>query len=90
MEMGRNSIRIDPADNVAVALLEIREGEVLVCAGCKGVNARETIRKNHKVAVAEIPAGEAVIKYGEAIGRAARAVKAGEWVHTHNLKPEDG
>lgn len=39
----------------------------------------------HKYALAAIPAGQPVIKYGLPIGRAAAAIAAGEHVHTHNL-----
>ena len=40
----------------------------------------------HKYAVRDIARGESVVKYGFPIGEAARAIKAGEHVHTHNLK----
>ena len=40
----------------------------------------------HKIALKDIAAGEQVIKYGFPIGRASADIKAGEAVHTHNLK----
>lgn len=40
----------------------------------------------HKHARVPIRAGEAVIKYGEVIGRATADIAVGELVHTHNLK----
>lgn len=40
----------------------------------------------HKHARVPIRAGEAVIKYGEVIGRATADIAVGEHVHTHNLK----
>lgn len=46
----------------------------------------EKIPSGHKFALRDIKAGEFVIKYGEIIGRATSDIKAGEWVHTHNLK----
>ena len=39
----------------------------------------------HKFALRAIAQGEVVVKYGEAIGRATRAIDVGEHVHTHNL-----
>ncbi|MBO4472366.1 MAG: altronate dehydratase [Clostridia bacterium] len=39
----------------------------------------------HKIALRDIPKGSAVIKYGYPIGVATADVKAGEFVHTHNL-----
>lgn len=44
------------------------------------------IPAGHKLARREIAAGEFVIKYGQIIGRATADIKAGEWVHSHNLK----
>lgn len=40
----------------------------------------------HKYALSGIKKGENVIKYGSAIGHATCDIKAGEHVHTHNLK----
>lgn len=40
----------------------------------------------HKIALADIKKGENVIKYGYPIGHATEDIKAGEHVHTHNVK----
>ncbi len=47
---------------------------------------RESIGAGHKIALQDIPAGEKIIKYGNPIGIATQDIKAGEWVHSHNLK----
>ena len=39
----------------------------------------------HKIALADIKKGEAVIKYGYPIGVATQDIKKGDFVHTHNL-----
>ena len=44
------------------------------------------IPAGHKYALKDIKKGETVIKYGQIIGRASTDIKAGEWVHTHNVK----
>ena len=45
------------------------------------------VRENgHKYALVDIKEGENVIKYGSPIGHATCDIKAGEHVHTHNLK----
>ena len=46
----------------------------------------EVKENGHKYALAEIKAGENVIKYGSPIGHATCDIKAGEHVHTHNVK----
>src|SRR5439155_22771652 len=51
--------------------------------------ARDAIPAGHKVALRAIQAGEMVLRYGQAIGRARQAIAAGEHVHTHNLAFEE-
>jgi altronate hydrolase len=46
--------------------------------------------RGHKVALTDIHAGEHIIKYGFPIGHATIDIKAGEWVHTHNIKTNLG
>ena len=50
------------------------------------LDGNEQSPAGHKYALCDIPKGEYVIKYGEIIGRATQDIKAGEWVHTHNVK----
>jgi altronate hydrolase len=85
--METNIVRIDPRDNVAVAIREIRSGEAVTGVPGLAVRATEDILRNHKVALVEIPENAPVIKYGERIALASRTIRAGQWVHTHNLKP---
>lgn len=74
-------LKIHPGDNVAVVLHGLPKGTEV-----QGVRLEEDIPAGHKVALAPIAAGEAVIKYGAPIGTASRDIRPGEWVHTHNLK----
>jgi altronate hydrolase len=46
----------------------------------------EVREDGHKYALADIACGENVIKYGSPIGHATADIKAGEHVHTHNVK----
>jgi altronate dehydratase len=83
-----NVIIIHPDDNVAVALVDIPKGLIVHLTGGDEFSACEDIPFSHKVAVRDIPAGDTVRKYGEAIGCAGQDIKQGGWVHTHNLKIE--
>lgn len=83
--MMKNYLRIHENDNVAVAIREITAGET-VTAGDMQVTAGEDIPAGHKIALCDIPGGGDVIKYGCRIGNAREEIKAGQWVHTHNLK----
>ncbi len=53
-------------------------------------NVEVNLENGHKYARVDIKAGENVIKYGNAIGRAISDIKAGEHVHTHNMKTNLG
>lgn len=78
-------IRITERDNVAVALHPVSKGETLP-AGSTTVTAAEDIPQGHKIALAPIAEGDAVVKYGYPIGHTTAAVETGAWVHTHNMK----
>src|SRR6476660_4521690 len=71
-------------DDVAVAVADLAAGETLAVDG-RRIVTRAPIARGHKVALRDIAAGESVRKYGWPIGRALRAIAAGEHVHTENL-----
>lgn len=76
----KDHIQINEKDNVLVVLQEIAAGTEL-----EGVKALEVIPAGHKMALVDIPKGKEVIKYGFRIGLAREDIKAGSWIHTHNL-----
>lgn len=78
-------IKIHSGDNVAVALKPLSSGTAAEIGG-NTVTLLEDIPQGHKFALADIPAGSSVIKYGCAIGMAKEHIKTGAWIHTHNLK----
>ena len=65
-------IKINPADNVAVALTDLFQGEVV-----EGVTLRSDVPRGHKIALQPFRAGENVIKYGYPIGHVTRDALAG-------------
>lgn len=81
-----NVILLSASDNVAVANGRLEAGAVLPGGA---INA-EAVDSGHKVAITDIAEGAAVVKYAQAIGRATRAIAAGEHVHSHNLVFEAG
>ncbi len=50
------------------------------------LDGNDTVPAGHKYALRAIGNEEAIIKYGEVIGRATRDIAKGEWVHTHNVR----
>ncbi len=87
--MGRNVIVINPKDNVAVAVREIKSGDKIENDRDVDLVAGSDIPASHKVALTEIHEGETVIKYGEPIGEAGQNINPGDWVHTHNINLEE-
>jgi altronate hydrolase len=73
------SLVVHFADNVGVALAPLRAGE-----RHQGVTLRQDIPTGHKFALADLAAGDSVVKYRFPIGRAITPITAGDWVHTHN------
>ncbi len=86
---GRAALRLRPEDNVATALVALEPGAVVELDGLK-VTVEEAIPLCHKVALADLPAGTAVLKYGQPIGRATTAIRAGAHVHVHNMTSNRG
>ena len=78
-------LKINAADNVAVALEDLAAGERVEIDG-REVTLREAVARGHKFALCNLAEGENVIKYGYPIGHVTRPVAAGEWIHSHNLK----
>ncbi|MCL1965393.1 MAG: altronate dehydratase family protein [Firmicutes bacterium] len=81
----RNAIHIDPADNVAVALRPLSQGQTTAGLSPE-ITASEDIPQGHKIAVRYIRQGEAVLKYGNSIGFATRDIPQGSHVHTQNVR----
>ncbi len=84
-EMSVNTIQIHPEDNVAVVTVPIGKGEPLIGIEPQGMLATTDIPQHHKVALKAISQEMPIVKYGETIALAKRAIAPGEWVHTHNI-----
>ena len=80
---------INEADNVGVARRDIAAGDEVLLPGGRTITAVADVGRGHKIALEEIRRGERVTKYGESIGIAASDIRAGDWVHTHNLEAVD-
>ena len=74
-------IKINPADNVAVALEDLAKGEVV-----EGVKLLRDVPRGHKIVLHSLKAGEDVIKYGFPIGHVTRDAEAGTVVDHSCIK----
>lgn len=83
--MGLKFLKINPADNVAVAIDPLKKGGGISVDG-KDIFLQEDIPAGHKVALKDFAENEDIIKYGYAIGHARCAITKGAWVNERNIK----
>jgi (2R)-sulfolactate sulfo-lyase subunit alpha len=82
----------DARDTVAVVVVEgVNAGDPLngwIMDDDRSVTlrARQPIPIGHKIAVRDMAAGDAAVKYGIDIGRVVEPIAAGEHAHVHNIK----
>ncbi len=76
------TIRLDAADNVAVARVEIAKGTYVAS---EDVTTLQDVPMGHKIATRPIAKGEPVLKYNTVIGFAGEDIVPGTWMHTHNV-----
>ena len=88
MEIRQRAFQIEEIDNVATALEELPPGPVRLLGDvCRAeTEAVQKIPKGHKIALRDMAAGDDIIKYGVRIARAVKDIRAGEWVHLHNIR----
>jgi galactarate dehydratase len=76
-------IRLHAQDNVSIVA---NEGGLPAGSVCPdGPTLRDAVPQGHKVALVDIPAQGAVLRYGIPIGYAIKDIPAGSWVHERLL-----
>jgi hypothetical protein len=84
--MTPRAFQIQSQDNVATLIDDAPAGSVEIIGATRDeIIAGEKIARGHKIALREIRAGEAVIKFGVRIGHTTQPIARGAWVHLHNL-----
>lgn len=78
-------LKINKADNVAVAIVALKAGETISVDGID-IRLNEDIPAGHKFALKDFEQGEDVIKYGYPIGHTCKAQKQGDWMNECNIK----
>jgi altronate hydrolase len=83
--MQKKLIKVNPADNVIVALTDLVQNEQIVFEGTT-VSPTTDVKAKHKIAEIDFAIGDAIIMYGVLVGKAAKHVKKGEVITTENVK----
>ena len=77
-------LRINPADNVAVAIEPLAAGTTITIDN-DDIEIIEDIPAGHKVALKDFTIGEDIIKYGYPIGHATTSISQGSWINEHHV-----
>ena len=78
----QTAIRLNPDDNVVIALADLSAGDKV-----EGLDRPlpSAVPRGHKIATRPIAKGESVIRYGQVIGHAMADIAPGEHIHVQNL-----
>ena len=86
--MRRKAVILNPRDNVATSLDDLKAGENFkfeIDGEVRAVRLTSDIPFGHKFSLFRIECSSAIIKYGEVIGTATAAIEPGDYVHVHNV-----
>ncbi|MES9994710.1 SAF domain-containing protein [Desulfovibrio aminophilus] len=86
-------IVMSAVDNVGNAIEDITKGDTVsytLDGKPHTFTAVDDIPFGFKAAVKDIASGGDILKYKEVIGKAAKAIRAGECVHIHNVEGKRG
>ncbi len=91
----RRALIVHADDNVANLIGPGSRGDTVRCTvegreGTESIPLIDDLPSNHKLARRDIAADEPILKYGLSIGKASKAIRRGEHVHTHNVESNRG
>jgi altronate hydrolase len=85
--MQNSVLKIDPRDNVLIALTDLCKGERITYAAQAYILMSDVPAK-HKFATQDLSAGDDVVMYGVLVGIAREPIQAGEVLTTRNVRHE--
>ncbi|HTA50565.1 MAG TPA: altronate dehydratase family protein [Verrucomicrobiae bacterium] len=83
--MQNSVLKIDPKDNVLIALADLRKSERITYADQAYILTSDVPAK-HKFATQNLSAGDDVVMYGVLVGKARERIQAGEVLTTRNVR----
>lgn len=83
--MQKKVLKVNPKDNVIVALLDLPAGESVHLDGTEYTVVKD-IKAKHKFAAVDFEGGDHIIMYGVIVGKANRFIRKGEVITTENVK----
>ncbi|PZX53063.1 altronate hydrolase [Algoriphagus ratkowskyi] len=76
-------LKIDNADNVLVALVDLDPG--IISYEELSINLPKAVKQKHKFLTTDLKKGEIIIRYGVPVGKANWDLKAGEIINIENI-----
>ncbi len=83
--MQKKVLKVNPKDNVIVALQDLHAGESVHLDGADYTILKD-IKAKHKFAALDFKDGDHIIMYGVIVGKANQPIKKGEVITTENVK----
>src|ERR1700680_4222335 len=77
-------VQVHPSDNVAIIVDS--EGLAAGATFANGLTLVDRIAQAHKVSLCDCEQGQPIIRYGQVIGHAARAIRAGSWIREDSVE----
>ncbi|MEQ8218839.1 MAG: altronate dehydratase family protein [Arenibacter sp.] len=78
-------IKVNSSDNVAVALVNLKAGEVISFEG-KEITVLSDTKSKHKIALQKFESGDRITMYGVLVGSANGTIEEGDVLTTENVK----
>ncbi len=85
--MHKHLIKVHPADNVAVALLDLTAGQEISFEGNK-ITVQSFTKAKHKIALLPFNTGDEIYMYGVLVGKATEHISVGGLLTTDNVRHE--
>lgn len=83
--MKKKIIKVNTTDNAAVALVNLKAGEVIFFEG-EDIKILSDVKSKHKIALQKFESGDRIIMYGVLVGSANGAIEKGDVLTTENVK----
>lgn len=83
--MQKKVLKVNPKDNVAVALVDLAQGETVTLGELTYKIIKDTKAK-HKFVTEDLAVGDSIIMYGVLVGKASQPIRKGEVITTENVK----
>ncbi|QZK90129.1 altronate dehydratase family protein [Flavobacterium sp. CHNK8] len=85
--MQKKLIKVNPSDNVAVALVNLTAGENINFEN-DTITITAAVKMKHKIALNDLNLGDRIIMYGVLVGKASAFIEKGGLLSTANVKHE--